>query len=219
MAPGRIATRVVRVSTDDTGSDPPITPAVLRALTRPAVLDAAATAFETDVVDAVGYASTTSAYVIGFDAEAAMVAKLSTRLRVPVVGTCASALEALRALDVERVALIGAPWFDAEHNELGATYFRSQGFDVVSSASAELAQEPDRIEPAAVVAWVSSHVGDQAQAIFIGGNGFRAAAAIDHLEAAIGRPVLTSNQVLFWRLVAHLGNGLKINGYSQLFAH
>jgi hypothetical protein len=32
----------------------------------------------------------------------------------PVAATCASAVRALRALQVERVALIGAPWFDPE---------------------------------------------------------------------------------------------------------
>jgi maleate isomerase len=50
------------------------------------------------------------------------------------------------------------------------------------------------------------------------GNGFRAAAAIECLEAAIGRPVLTSNQVLLWGILAHVGAALEICGYGQLFA-
>ena len=94
-------------------------------------------------------------------------------------------LNALRVLQVERVALVGAPWFDPEWNELGTAYFASQDFDVVSSASAELSQDPRAIEPAAVCEWTSRHVEDAAQAVFIGGNGFRAAGAIQALEAAI----------------------------------
>jgi len=186
------------------------------------VPDVAAKAFETSSVQVVGYASTTSAYAIGFGAETALVSRLSARLGVPVVATCASAVDALRLLGVERVALIGAPSFAAELNELnelGSAYFRSQGFDVVSSASAELSQPPDRIEPAAVCAWTSRHVRDEAEGIFIGGNGFRAAAAIEHLEAAIGRPVLTANQVLLWGILTHTGAALEICGYGQLFAH
>jgi maleate isomerase len=218
MAPGRVVTRVVRVS-DGRVDDPPTTPAGLRALTAAAVLDVAAKAFETSSVQVIGYASTTSAYAIGFDAETAMVSGLSARLRVPVVATCASAVDALHVVGVERVALIGAPWFAAELNELGSAYFRSQGFDVVSSASAELSQQPDRIDSAAVRAWTSRHVPDDAEGIFIGGNGFRAAAAIDHLEAAIGRPVLTSNQVLLWGILVHAGAALEICGYGQLFAN
>jgi maleate isomerase len=218
MAPGRVVTRVVHVS-DGGGDDPPSTPAGLRAVTAAPVLDVAAKAFEASSVQVVGYASTTSAYAIGFGAETAMVSRLSARLGVPVVATCASAVDALRLLGVERVALIGAPWFAAELNELGSAYFRSQGFDVVSSGSAELSQQPDRIEPAAVCAWTSRHVRDEAEGVFIGGNGFRAAAAIEHLEVAIGRPVLTSNQVLLWGILTHAGAALEICGYGQLFAH
>jgi maleate isomerase len=217
MAPGRVVTRVVRVS-DGRGDDPPTTPAGLRALTATAVLDVAAKAFETMSIQVVGYASTTSGYAIGFDAETAMVARLSARLGIPVVGTCASAVDALRVVGVDRVALIGAPWFAAELNELGSAYFRSQGFDVVSSASAELSQRTERIESAAVCAWTTRHVPDDAEGIFIGGNGFRAAEAIERLEAAIGRPVLTSNQVLLWGILTHVGTALEICGYGRLFA-
>ena len=169
-------------------------------------------------VDVVGYASTTSAYVIGFDEEAAMVSRPSTLLDVPVAATCASAVLALRDLGVERVALVGAPWFDPEINELGAAYFRSQGFDVVSSASAELSRDPRRIEPAAVYAWTARHVGEEAEGAFIGENGFRAARAIEQLEAGIGRPVLTSNQVLLWSLLAQAGSAVEITGYGRLLA-
>lgn len=124
-----------------------------------------------------------------------MALRLSQLTGRPVAATCASAVHALRVLQVDRVALIGAPWFAPEFNELGTAYFASQGFDVVSSASAELSQDPRVVKPAAVCAWISRHVADAAQAVFIGGNGFRAAGAIEALEAAIGRPVLTSNQV------------------------
>jgi maleate isomerase len=148
-----------------------------------------------------------------------MVSRLSALLAVPVTSTCASAVLGLRALAVERVALVGAPWFAAELNDLGAAYFRGQDFDVVSSASAELSQEPDRIGSADVIAWTAHHVGDDAEGVFIGGNGFRAVAAIEPLEASIGRPVLTSNQVLLWNLLARVGASFKVSGFGQLFAH
>ena len=79
--------------------------------------------------------------------------------------------------------------------------------------------DPAAIEPAAVTAWISRHVPDSAQAIFIGGNGFRAAGAIAALETAIGRPVLTSNQVLLWQLLGGADHSFVIEGYGQLFTH
>jgi maleate isomerase len=214
MAPGRLVTRVVRVSNDGV----PTTPPGLRELTA-APLDHAAKKLATDPVDVVGYASTTSAYVVGFDEETTIVARLSALLDTPVAATCASAVLALRVLHIERVALVGAPWFDPELNELGAAYFRSQGFDVVSSASAELSHDPRRIDPDDIQAWASRNVSDEAEGVFIGGNGFRAVRAIEPLETAIDRPVLTSNQVLLWNLLAHAGATAQITGYGRLFAH
>jgi maleate isomerase len=70
-----------------------------------------------------------------------------------------------------------------------------------------------------VFEWTSRHVSGDVEAVFMGGNGFRAAEAIAPLEAALGRPVLTSNQVLLWNLLASAGARFRIRGYGQLFAH
>jgi maleate isomerase len=222
MAPGRLATEVVRIPAEagraSAEGGAPATPAGLRALTEPLVLDAAAKMLA-DSIDVVGYASTTSAYAIGFEKELELVSRLSAMRGVPVASTCASAVLGLRSLALERVALVGAPWFAAELNRLGAAYFRGQGFNVISSASANLSKEPDRISPADVVAWISGRVPDDAEGIFVSGNGFRAVAAIEPLEAAIDRPVLTSNQVLLWKLLACVGSSFEISGFGQLFRH
>jgi maleate isomerase len=191
----------------------------LRLLATPPFLDEAADLLGQGSVEVVAYASTSSAYAIGPDEERAVVSRLSHRIGAKVCATCASAVLALRVLGVERVALVHPPWFDAELNELGAAYFRSEGFDIVSSESATLAEDPRRIEPAAVYDWTSRHVGDDAEAVFIGGNGFRAAGAITRLEEAIGRPILTSNQVVLWNLLARAGAKFEVGGYGQLFRH
>jgi maleate isomerase len=202
MAPGRVMTCVARVLAEGA-----------------AALDEAADMLGQGSVAVAAHASTSSAYAIGPAAEEVLVTRLSHRIGVPVSASCASAVRAFRVLGVERVALVHPPWFDAELNELGAAYFRSAEFDVVSSESATLSQDPRRIEPAAVYDWTSRHVGDDAEAVFIGGNGFRAAGAIRSLEEAIGRPVVTSNQVLLWNLLAQAGASFEVIGYGRLFRH
>ena len=72
------------------------------------------------------------------------------------------------------------------------------------------------IEPAALVDWAILHVPDDAVAIFIGGNGFRVAAAIGALERALGRPVVESNQVLLWAILNQTGATFPIRGYGRL---
>jgi maleate isomerase len=212
MAPGMVETKVERISSGAAGGSA----ADLRALMRPPRLDDAAEAVAARSVDAIAYASTSSGYAIGFDDEIAMASRISRGVALPVVATCASAVLALRQVGVERPALVHPPWFDEDLNELGAEYFRSQDFEVAMSASADLSQDPRRIEAADVLEWASAHVPDDADGVCIGGTGFHAAGAIEGLEAALGRPVLESNQVLLWNLIAQTGIGLTVRGYGQL---
>jgi maleate isomerase len=163
MAPGQVTTQVSRIPAPGADASapgmPPTSPSGLRALTAPSALDAAATAFAGAPVDVIGYASTSTGYAIGFDAEAAMVERLSQRWSLPVAGTSLSAGAALQALHVQRVALVHPPWFGDELNDLGAAYFRSRGIDVVSSESAALVNDPRRIEPEPGVALVDPRRG------------------------------------------------------------
>ena len=224
MAGAEIVTAVARIpavgGTTAAPGTAPTSQAGLRALADPALLDAAAASLGgPGAVEAIGYASTTTAYVIGHTAERALMAGLADQCALPVLGTSAAAVTALGVLGVDRVELVHPPWFDDEMHQLGATYFRDVGLDVLASRSAELPEDPRRIDPEEVVAWVVQHVSDRAQAVFLGGNGFRVAAAIEQLEAALGRPVLTANQVLLWAVLGALGAGISVDvtGGGSLF--
>jgi maleate isomerase len=115
MAAGQVTTRVVRVS-----ADVPTTASSLRDLVGSA-LDEAARSFAVESADVVGYASTSTGYALGFDAEAAMASRLSDAIGTPVASTCASAVSALRVLDVERIALI-----EPRGSEPGSTSWASR---------------------------------------------------------------------------------------------
>jgi maleate isomerase len=221
MAGGQVITRVVRIpapgATAGAPGTPPTTPSGLRKVMELAVLSQAAKVLGHGQVDAIGYASATSGYATGFDTETALLRQLSRDWAVPVAGTSASAVDALRAFGMQKVTLVHPPWFSAELNELGATYFRDQGFTVLGSGSADLANDPDLITPDAVTDWVCRHVSDAAEAVVIGGNGFRAAQAIDTLERRLGRLVIESNQVLLWSILSRVSSRAEIRGFGSLF--
>jgi maleate isomerase len=219
MAPGRLSARIALIHSETEASGDPLPPATLAALTARPLLDDSVDRLLTDPVDLIGYASTTTGYVLGGDAEQALLRWLAQRTDRPVAATCAAAARALHALKVRRVALVGAPWFPAEFNELGAGYFTGQGFEVVCSAPAEVSHDAGAVEPAVLIEWAAGHVPDIAEAVFLGGNGFRTAAAIGPLEEAIARPVLTANQVLLWQLLGSIDSGFDVLGYGQLFNH
>ena len=89
---------------------------------------------------------------------------------------------------------------------------------MVSSASAELLRAPSLIERGAVLEWTSRHVPDDADAVFVGGNGSRAAGATEGLDDTFDRPVLTSNQVLRWVLLARASATFQVTGFGRLFS-
>lgn len=220
MTSGRVATLLSRVLLPGLGSaastTPPTSLQELRQVSLPSALDEAAAAFPGGSVDALAYASTSSGYAIGFDAEVALVERLHQRWALPVSSSCLAAVRALHAFKIERVALVHPPWFDDETNDLGAAFFRAQGFDAVASRADTLPQDPARMRPALIVDWVSRHLSDESEAVFLGGNGLRAASAVEWLERRTGRLVLEANQVLLWSILATAQIKLDINAYGRL---
>ncbi|HEY6743874.1 MAG TPA: hypothetical protein VI110_16050 [Lapillicoccus sp.] len=223
MAPAHVRTTISRIRNPDTSTSnegmPPVSLDDLRSLATPEALDQAASALPPGSFDVLVWASTSSAYVIGYDAESALLERLRARWAVPACATSASAVSALRSHRIERISLVHPPWFGQEQNQLGAMYFQSQGFDVVDAHLADLPDDPDRIEPTMVVEWVSQQVSDRAEAVILGGNGFRAAGAVQELERRHGRLVLEANQVLLWSVLRSVGTSAEIHGFGRLLEH
>jgi maleate isomerase len=219
MAPGQVRVAVSRTWSAMSGTSRtvgPTPPDGLRTQADPAALDEAASAL-LPAVDVLALASSGSGYTLGYNAESALVERLRERWGVPVCATSLSAVAALRSRHVERISLVHPPWFGRSLHDLGAEYFRSQGFEVVDARLADLPDDPDQVQPAMVVEWVARHLSDRAEAVFIGGNGFRAAHAVHHLERRTGRLVLEANQVLLWSALAKLGVPLAVRGFGKLF--
>jgi maleate isomerase len=223
MAPPGVAIHATRVPFGAMAAagvmDPTIPLAPVRAFAEPPHVDDAAELLAAAPLDAIVYGFTSSAYVIGVEGEAEMIARLDRRTRgIPVVAACAAAVEGLRVLGARRIALFDPPWFDTELNDLGRRYYESAGFEVVYSAPCGLASEQTRITPADLHAWVSEHVPSDADAIVIGGNGFRAVGAIAALEEDLGRPMVTANQALLWAaLRVSDADTSSVTDYGRLF--
>jgi maleate isomerase len=164
------------------------------------------------------FAYTSSSYALGAASDDAVRARLEARSqKIPVLLTCPAATEALRVLGVRRVALIHPPWFAEEVSAQGLIYFRSQGFDVVMSASISPSRLFTEVARAEVHEW-TRNVPSRAEAIFVGGNGLRAVGTIHALEEGLGRPVLTANQVLLWQALRLVGAASKVTQYGRIFA-
>jgi maleate cis-trans isomerase len=73
------------------------------------------------------------------------------------------------------------------------------------------------VYPAELYAFARTEVPATAEAVFFGGNGFRAIGMTAALEQELGRPVLTSNQVVFWYALRQVGVRAPVNGYGRVF--
>ena len=202
--------------------DPTIPLAPVRAFAEPPHVDNAAELLAAAPLDAIAYGFTSSAYVIGMEGEAEMIARLERRTRgIPVVATCKAAVEGLRVLGARRIALIDPPWFDIELNGLGRRYYESAGFEVVYSAPCGLPSSQPKITPADLHAWVREQVSTtDADGIVFGGNGFRAVGAIPALEEDLGRSGVTANQALLWAALRVAdAESSSVSDYGRLFGY
>lgn len=223
MAPGDVAIHAARVAFGAMAAggsmDPTIALEPVRAFAEPPFVDDAAELLAAAPVDAIGFAFTSSAYVVGAEGEAGMITRLEERTRgIKVTAACAAAVRALRSLEVAALAVVSPPWFDDHLASLGADYFKDQGFDIVFCESAALPSDQAQIEPAALFEWAVANVPSGAGGVFLGGNGFRAVGVIDALEERLGIPVVTANQALFWELLGLAAYDGRVAGYGRLLA-
>ena len=105
------------------------------------------------------------------------------------------------SLHCGRAAWSGSSWCtrrgSTKHfDRLGVAYFRDRGFDAVATRAVELSDDPALVETEQVVDWVERRVRDGVDGVYLAGNGFRAAAAVDELARRTGRVVVSANQAL-----------------------
>jgi maleate isomerase len=198
--------------------DPTIAYDPVRAFADPPVVDDAAEMLAMAPLHAIVFGFTSSSYVRGAADDAVLKSRLEARTRgIPVIVPCAAAVTALAVLFATRVALISPPWFSGEMDQQGVRYFQSQGLEVVYSGPADLPSDQQAIQPDQLYNWVRSHVPRNAEAVFIGGNGFRAIGVIKALEDSLDRAVLTANQVAFWCALRLSGTRAPVTSYGRIF--
>src|SRR5258708_3606173 len=199
--------------------DPTIPLAPVRAFAERPHVDDAAELLAAAPLDAIAFGFTSSAYVIGGEGEAEMLARLGQRTRgIPVVATCAATVAALHVLGARRVALFSPPWFHAALDTLGRGYYESAGYEVVHSGPCDLPSDQRRIAPSQLYAWVCEHTPRDAEAVVIGGNGFRAVGVISALERRLERAVVPATQAVLWSALTAAGaDPTAVTDFGRLF--
>lgn len=167
--------------------------------------------------DAVAYACTSGTALIGASRVAALLGRaVETRA---VTDPLTAVLAAARALGLSRLALVSPyvpPVAGPIREALEAAGF---GVPVTLSFGEALEARVARIDPASILEAVleaGRHPG--VDGVFVSCTNLRALDILDRAEAAIGRPVVCSNQALGWHM-ARLA-GIEVPGFrpGRLFA-
>lgn len=117
---------------------------------------------------------------------------------VPASSTSFGFANAARALGVQQVAVVAS--YPDEIARLFLDFLAAAGIEVVSMSSADIdtAAEVGTLSPAQVLDLAVANDHPDAAAVLIPDTAMHTLAVLPELEAALGKPVLTANQVTVW---------------------
>ncbi|MDP7508499.1 MAG: aspartate/glutamate racemase family protein [Acidimicrobiales bacterium] len=166
--------------------------------------------------DAIGYACTSGATLIGAEQVAAAVGLAHPG--VPCTDPISAALAAFRTLDIRSIGLLTP--YNAEVTLRMGAHYQDRGIEVAAVGS--FLEEDDNVVgriTEASVADAVRRIGSEpgCDAVFVSCTSLRTFGVLAGLEAELGRPVVSSNQAFAWHLHRLAGVQDAIPGLGTLF--
>lgn len=167
-----------------------------------------ADALRADHPNAVMWACTSGSFVFGLEGARRQAEEVELALGVPTSSTSLAFVDAIRALDVHRVAI--AATYPEDVSRHFRTLLENAGITVVSLVSHDIvtAALAGELDDEGVIELARSNNPDDAEVVLLPDTAMHTARLIERLEAALGKPVLTANQVTLWQ-------GLKLAGATR----
>jgi maleate cis-trans isomerase len=167
-------------------------------------------------VDAVVWACTSGSFVYGWEGARQQVEAIAQATGMPASSTSFAFIDAARALGTSKVAV------SATYPEDVSNYFReflaAGGIEVVHMGYHDIltAEEAGTLGRAQVEEMIRYDSHPSAEAILLPDTALHSAAWLDRLEEVAGKPVLTANQVSFWKALRLAGNTRRYAGLGAL---
>jgi len=166
-------------------------------------------------LDVIAFACTSASTVIGQDKVAAMIRQVHPGAETsdPITAVMA----ACRQLHVNRIAML-TPYTEQVSAAMRAL-LEANGLEITAFASFNQSSDPTvaRITPASVYdAIIEIGRAPDIEAVFASCTNLRTFAILDAAEAAIGKPVISSNAALAWHMRKKAGLGPLVSGPGRL---
>jgi maleate isomerase len=192
---------------------PPFTVERIKAL-EGELAQAAAMIMPDDTLHVIAFGCTSCTMAIGVDKVAARIR--GARPGVHVTEPVSATLAAFKALGLKRIALLTP--YPHEVNKVAAAFLEAQGLVVSERASFLATADFDiaRVSPDAIERAATELARADVDGVFLSGTALRATAVIGRIEAASGKPVVSSNQALAWHCLRLAGVRSPVDGFGRL---
>lgn len=210
MAPDGVAVHVTRLKTEDHTTRETLSRHIEH------MADAAARLQPDVKPDVVSYSCTSGSIVNGEERIFAEIRRGAPWARPMCLVT--GVVDALCELEAKKL-VVGTPYLD-EINTAEAEFLLDKGFDVldIQGLNLETGLEFGRVTPAYWKQFALEIDRPDADAIFLSCGGIRALEVAEEIEAATGKPVITSNQAQFWSCLRRAGITDEIKGFGRIFS-
>jgi maleate cis-trans isomerase len=167
--------------------------------------------------DVAVWACTSGSFVFGLHGARRQVAELEADFGGPASSTSLAFVEALHALKLRRVAV--AATYPEPVTSCFVDLLGHAGIEVVGSGSQGIitAEEVGTVGREAVLALVAAGDHRDAEAVLVPDTALHTVRWLDDLESAVGKPVVTANQVTIWEALRLARRPVRATGHGRLF--
>ena len=164
------------------------------------------------------WACTSASFVFGLDGARRQAAEVEDFLGVPASSTSLAFVAAAQDLGLRRVAV--AATYPQDVTDLFAGLLADAGLEPVGVGHHGIvtAAEVGTLERDAVLELVTEGDHPEAEAILVPDTALHTVRWLAEFEAAVGKPVLTANQVSVWEAFRLAGRAVSVRGLGALFA-
>ncbi len=177
--------------------------ALSEVVSQPETIDRAVRALRAIDPAVVAYACSSGSFVGGLASEYRLRQAILEAGAPSAVTTSGAMLSALETCGARRVA-VATPYSRLLTDRL-VGFLEDAGYDVVSTVYLGLQERIADVDQATICDLVRRAHSPEADAMFVSCTGLRTLGVVASLEAEIGRPVLTANQVTLWSALRAAG--------------
>ena len=167
-----------------------------------------------DDLDVISYSCTSGTFVIGEERVITELQRMHPKARATtMLSACVATLDSFGAGQI----VLGTA-YPPDLTALEMDFLASKGFEVVGSEGLSLTsdEEMNRVTPSWLARFASEIDSPDADALFLSCGALRVLPVVEEIEAAIGKPLVFSNQANFWHCLRLAGIDDRIEGFGRL---